>query len=48
MKRLMGLALAGTLLSTTAFAGTLTVWTRMSAEGAKPMFDAFEDRKSVV
>ncbi|HMR30214.1 MAG TPA: ABC transporter substrate-binding protein [Geminicoccaceae bacterium] len=42
MKSLMALALAGSLMSTTAFAGTLTVWTRMSAEGAKPMFDAFE------
>ena len=42
MKSLTLLALAGSLLSTAAFAGNLTVWTRMSAEGAKPIFDAFQ------
>jgi multiple sugar transport system substrate-binding protein len=42
MKTRTTLALAGVLMSTTAFAGELTVWTRMSAEGAKPLFDAFQ------
>ena len=42
MKTLVSLVLAGTLLSTAAFAGNLTVWTRLPAEGAKPIFDAFE------